>query len=343
MKSQAERERQPPAEPNPGFRGWINATAAVAATYTYFLIFAQFGLLRAMNTALGEDHSHLRGIMAAMGAAGIAGSVIMARIFSARRARGTVAAGFGLAAVAAGAALLVRGPAGFGVVAALTGLGTGMVTVGLAALLKGEAGAGRLGRCIGWGTGLAYALCNLPGVFTAAPGLQAALGAGVALAGLLAVRGFAPVRDEPGVAAVDLRTAAWVAALFVLVAADAAMFLQIQQTAELRTATWSTPAQLGLNAAVHLAAGVAAGFALDRGRFGVLMAGAALALAPAGALIFRGQGGAAPLYAAAVSAYSAGLVFYPAARGRVGLAAWVYAVAGWTGSAAGIIWVGQGR
>jgi len=44
----------------------------------------------------------------------------------------------------------------------------------------------------------------------------------------------------------------------------------------------------------------------------------------------------AGLYAAAVSVYSAALVFYPARSGRPGLAALVFAVAGWTGSALGI-------
>jgi cytochrome c oxidase cbb3-type subunit 2 len=44
----------------------------------------------------------------------------------------------------------------------------------------------------------------------------------------------------------------------------------------------------------------------------------------------------AALYAAGVSVYSAALVFYPARSGRPGLAALVFAVAGWTGSALGI-------
>jgi cytochrome c oxidase cbb3-type subunit 2 len=42
------------------------------------------------------------------------------------------------------------------------------------------------------------------------------------------------------------------------------------------------------------------------------------------------------LYIASVSIYSAALVFYPAQSGRPGLAAMIYAVAGWGGSALGI-------
>ena len=48
------------------------------------------------------------------------------------------------------------------------------------------------------------------------------------------------------------------------------------------------------------------------------------------------------LYIAGVSAYSTALVFYPARSGRPGLAALVYAVAGWGGSALGI-GLAQGR
>ncbi|MNC91199.1 hypothetical protein D3C83_74080 [compost metagenome] len=44
----------------------------------------------------------------------------------------------------------------------------------------------------------------------------------------------------------------------------------------------------------------------------------------------------AAFYAAGVSLYSTALVFYPARSGRPGLAALVFAVAGWIGSALGI-------
>ena len=75
----------------------------------------------------------------------------------------------------------------------------------------------------------------------------------------------------------------------------------------------------------------------DAGRFAAAMLTAAGALAAGGLLVLTGHGAiGSPLYAAAVSVYSAGLVFYPASSGRVKLAALVYAVAGWAGTALGI-------
>lgn len=340
VKFQAERKNRPRDEAVFPVRGLVAATVAVAATYAYFLIFAQFGLLRALMIAPGASDAFVRPVMAAMGVAGIAGSALMAAVFTTRRARNLMTAGFAMAGIAAALSVAVRTPGGFVTVAALTGLGTGMVTVGLAAMLRREAEAPWLGRCVGLGTGLAYALCNVPGIFAAAAKTQAFLGAGAALAGLLATRCFAqPVAEanEPDAKGTTGRTAMGLAGLLALVVADSAMFHHIQHTPELKAATWTTASQLWLNAAVHLAAGVLAGGAFDRGRFVATMLAAAFALAGGGILVFTGHGTlGAPLYAAAVSAYSAGLVFYPAHSGRVGLAALVYAVAGWTGTALGI-------
>jgi hypothetical protein len=321
-------------------RGLVAATIAVAATYAYFLVFAQFGLLRALMTAPGAGDAFVQPVMATMGVAGIAGSVLMAAVFNPRRARNLMTAGFAMAGAAAALSVAVSTPGGFLPVAALTGFGTGMITVGLAAMLRRETGAPWLGRCLGLGTGLAYALCNVPGIFAAAAKTQALLGAAAALTGLLATRCFARSAvetTEPGAHYTRLWMATWVAVLFALVAADSGMFHHIQHTPELKAVTWTEASQLWLNAGSHLAAGMLAGWVFDRGRFGATMLVAALALAGGGMLVFTGHGTmGAPLYAAAVSAYSAGLVFYPARSGRVGLAALVYAVAGWAGTALGI-------
>lgn len=102
-------------------------------------------------------------------------------------------------------------------------------------------------------------------------------------------------------------------------------------------------AQLLLNATAHIAAGVLAGAALDRGRLAGVVATATTLLLAAGGLIAAGRGVfGAPLYAASVSIYSAALVFYPARSGRPGRAALVYAVAGWGGSGLGIM-LAEGR
>ena len=56
----------------------------------------------------------------------------------------------------------------------------------------------------------------------------------------------------------------------------------------------------------------------------------------AGACFHSANAGVAALYSAAVSGYSTVLVFYPARGGRPGLAAVLYAIAGWLGSGLGI-------
>jgi biotin transporter BioY len=90
-----------------------------------------------------------------------------------------------------------------------------------------------------------------------------------------------------------------------------------------------------LNAAVHLGAAVLAGWALDRA-----WRGRAVGLAAGLLWLAAGEHhvpGAGWLYMAAVSGYSVALVDYAARSGRPGLVALVYGVAGWGGSAAGIM------
>lgn len=340
VKFHAERKNLPREEAVFPARSLVAATVAVTATYAYFLIFAQFGLLRALANVTGGGEAFVRPVMATMGVAGIAGSVLMAAVFNARRARVLLAAGFVMAGAAAALSVFVRMPGGFFPVAALTGLGTAAVTVALAAMLRRQTGAKWLGRCIGAGTGLAYALCNVPGIFTATAGTQAMLGVVAALIGCLATQFFASSATEnAATTAIDPTRPVmiWVAGLLALVVADSAMFHHIQLTPALKTATWTAAPQLWGNAAAHLAAGVIAGIVFDAGRFAAAMLTAAGALAAGGLLVLTGHGAiGSPLYAAAVSVYSAGLVFYPASSGRVKLAALVYAVAGWAGTALGI-------
>lgn len=317
---------------------WVAASAAVAATYVYFLIFAQFAFLEMVRTHAAAD---LRLVMGAMGAGGVAGAFIAAIIFSAARQRvmltWTFRAGAVIALLAAGAVTTVP----FVVVAAGVGLALGALTVTLAASLRGATGGSRLGLAIGVGTGLAYALCNLPGVFEASPRAQA-FGAALVVAGA----SFLPwaISWQP----VEARTTGdfsrwgvgrWVIVLLALVGMDSAAFYIVQHTVELRAATWSGPVALLGNALVHLGAALTAGAMLDRGRAGVVAALATGALVAA-CLVLNGVLPAlipaAWAYTAGVSLYSTVLVEYPARSGRPGVAAVVFAVAGWVGSALGI-------
>jgi len=321
-------------------RALATATMAVAAVYAYFLIFAQFGFLHALSAVLGEGHALLRPVMAMMGVAGIAGSVATAKLWREGRGRGWMAMGFVMAGTAAGLAWIARTPSVFFAAAGLTGLGTGIVTVGLAAMLRRETGGKRLGFCLGIGTGLAYALCNLPAVFMATPHVQAAWGIAAACVGLVAVQGFEQRASVPPVRGPDYEPRGitrWTLALFALVTFDSGAFFLIQHTPALKAVSWGGSPQLLVNASAHLVAAVFAGLALDRRRVaGAILSATVLLLAGSG-LIFYGRGPAgAALYAAGVSVYSTVLVFYPARTGRATLAALVYAVAGWVGSALGV-------
>jgi cytochrome c oxidase cbb3-type subunit 2 len=326
----------------PGKKVIISAVTAVMATYVYFLLFAQFGFLQALQLAVGGAAGVMKLVLALMGLAGIAGSVLAAKLFAPTRAKQQLAAGFAVSAAAAGL-LLIGGPLGlyYGV-ALLVGLGTGLVTVTLAGLLRRALGGARLGTSIGLGTGLAYAFCNWPAVFNATPAAQALISLVICGVGALAAAGLE-------LRAVDGRpdgfdysrpgTALWVLVFFTLVCLDSAAFYIIQHTPAIRDETWSGAWRLEVNAGMHLVAAVLAGYALDRRRVGrvVLVAGGLLVMA---CVLMdasrRAFAEGALSYTAGVSVYSAALVFYPARSLRPGLAALVYAVAGWFGSALGI-------
>ena len=327
---------------HPSLRALVVAVSAVAATYFYFLIFAQFGFLKALQVVVGEEGRLLRPIMAVMGGCGIAGSVWVARVFTERRGRGLILTGFGFGGAAAGLALTASSPAWLFVCAALAGAGTGIITVALAAMLRREVGGEKLGLCLGAGTGLAYGLCNLPAFFNAGEDGQAVMGIAACCAGSLAVQGFeqrAPPHRADGFDYRPGGIGGWVAVFFALVWLDSGTFYLIQHTPVLKGGTWGGDAQLYLNAVVHAAAALLAGLMLDRRLLDWTVFTAASFLLVACRLIGMGPGAFATgafFYTMGVSFYSTALVFYPARSGRVGLAALVYAVAGWGGSALGI-------
>lgn len=309
------------------------AVALVAATYGYFLIHAEFAFLELARPVAG-DGTGLRVVMGALGAGGVAGSLLAA---CGRTRLGDWLLGCALAAVAA----LVAprgGVAGLALVGAATGFALGGATVALAAGLREMVGGRGLGLVIGLGMGAAYAACNVPWVFEASPAAQAlaaALAAGVA--SWLARRegaGELSGKMDTGGARRGGATWPWVAVFLALVWMDSAAFYIIQHTEALKEATWRGAWTLWGNAATHLGAAAAAGWALDRGRAGAVAALAALALA--GACAWITSAGAELAYVAGVSLYSTALVFVPARTGRASAAAAIFAVAGWGGSALGI-------
>lgn len=322
--------------------------AAVAATYVYFLIWAQFGLLARMRAA-GLDAGEIRLAMAAMGLAGLAASFAAARLPAGRR---TVAAGLAACAAAALAALAAGSLSAFALAAAVVGAATATTTVALASALPALVGPARRGLAVGAATGLAYLICNLPALFEASPTAQAVVAAVLCLLAAALLR-FGPARrtapeplpfPPPQRSFHGLGWAAVVAAFLALVWLDSAAFAIIQESATLRRLTWAPGNVKLLLGTIHLAAALAAGRAIDRG--GLLrlplFAYGALALAALALDRLAPEFLAGALYAVGVSLYSVALVIAPAARLDPGLAtpgrrsAQLYGVAGWIGSAAGV-------
>lgn len=312
----------------------LRAAAVVAAVYGYFLIFAQFAfveLLRSGGASLMEEKVAL-GAMALTGMAG--------GFFAAWRGASPamVRAALGVAAVSAALAPFAKAMPGALGIAVATGCALGVATVSLAAMLPAWCGV----AWIGVGTGLGYACCNLPVIFTSSPAGQAWVAAGFAVVGVLAVPSAVGWRLPESKKVFPM----WGAlALFTaLVWLDSAAFFIIQHAEDLKTGTWGD-GLLWRNAALHLAVAIAAGLWLARGGARVIPAFAWVILAAAALAVNveSSRGLAGWLYPAGVSLYSAALVAWPGwfsgtrdARQTGWRAAWLFAVAGWFGSANGI-------
>jgi cytochrome c oxidase cbb3-type subunit 2 len=312
----------------------LRASMVVAAVYGYFLIFAQFSLvelLRASGLGLTQEKTTL----GAMAAAGIASGFITAWRGA---SPGMIRIALGAAGVTALAAPFATGLPSVIFVAITTGASLGVATVALAAVLPAWCGV----AWVGVGTGLAYGFCNLPIVFTQSPAVQAWVAAGLALTGLALVpretlwRTWNSNKVFPFWGVLALFTA--------LVWLDSAAFFIIQHSSELKSGTWGD-GLLWRNAAVHFGVAGVAGLGLARGGARilpalawVLLAVAALAVNAESTRDFTGW-----FYPAGVSLYSVALVAWPGwfsgvsgMRAAGWRAAWLFAIAGWIGSANGI-------
>ena len=365
---------------------------AVTATYVSFLLWAQFGFLGLLEARLGDGSGGptgaepVRTVLAAMGIAGLLVSLGTAPLLGALSRRGgrrsdrlagrlAVAVGLTLSAVAPLVGLACRTLSAFVAVAALVGGATAFLTVALAAHLRALLPVRRLGLAVGGATGAAYFLCNLPGVFDAAPAVQATTVAAVCLAAAVVLGAVGPV-DEAGPTIAGRTLPGWlysraglaaaVLSFALLIGLDSAVFAHIQQTPDagggdlggggrtLLQGTVHLLAALGVGALLDLAGGalfapvlVATGALFTVG-FALLGSGGGGGGGGGGLVDWVGAGGA--LYAVGISAYSVALVLYPAGRpDTIGGAddspaalparwrsALVYGLAGWLGSALGV-------
>jgi cytochrome c oxidase cbb3-type subunit 2 len=320
---------------------WVALRAALvtAAIYGYFLIFAQFAFVEIIRSDFakravtgGNAEKIVLGCMAIAGI--IAGFWVAWKSASPTKIRVALL----LSAFSSAASVWAGGMIFSISIAILTGAAIGISTVSLATLIRSWCGL----IWVGVGTGIGYACCNLPFVFSQTPAHQAWIASAFAIIGAACV----PARAE-GIVADPRRVFPFPAVLVLftaLVWLDSAAFFIIQHSLDLRSGTWGD-GLLWRNAAIHLLAAIAAGFWLKHGAAKslpalawILLAAAAIAVNNDASRMMAGW-----LYPAAVSLYSAALVSWPgwfsgvSSERAIGWrAAWIYAVAGWFGSANGI-------
>lgn len=312
----------------------IRATITVASVYGFFLLFAQFAFVELIRGA-GHGVEVEKILLGAMAVAGVAAGFLAAW-------RGVRPAMIRAAMVVAAVSSLVAAFNGMLpillVVALATGAALGMATVSLAALLPVWCGIG----AVALGTGMGYAVCNLPWVFPQSPVHQAWIAAGIAGIGALAVPPVGTWREAKQHSPLAFP---WVVLLFTaLVWMDSAAFFIIQHEGDLKSATWGS-SLLWRNAALHLGFALVAGLLLIRGKTrGVpIAAWVMLAMAALWVNDASTRWSAGWLYPSAVSLYSVALVVWPGwfcgavdSKTASWKAAWLFAVAGWFGSANGI-------
>ena len=145
----------------------IAGIIAVAATYFYFLLFAQFAFLEIVKSKLTFEI--LTPIMAAMGISGILSSFLTGRLIDKDSNWNLVPIGFIICGVGSILSIFVDSLSLMLTNAMIIGIGLGILTVSLASGLVTHFSPKKLGLGVGIGTGSAYFLCNVPSIFTATP------------------------------------------------------------------------------------------------------------------------------------------------------------------------------
>jgi cytochrome c oxidase cbb3-type subunit 2 len=333
-------------QPGQGWRG----ICLVAITYVYFLIFAQFAFLNRL-AALGLADAHLKAVMAAMACGGVLFNLLTPRTKLLAPASTRMQ---GALVLCAAAALLTLSaltlPAAIAV-SFLIGAGLGILTVTLATHLRSWVSTRHPLLDVGLGTGLGYFICNLPALFTASPQTQALTAAGLCIAGVV-VAGQAKLTlavMPSEMAAETSRSTpnfSYVLLCFTgLIWLDSAAFFIIQNTPALKSGTWEGSLHLWVNGGLHLTAALAGAWLLRRRGLSATLSLAVMALLCACLLLLDPHRAllASAFYPVGVSLYSVALVAYPSLlapaasdeeRGK--RAGWIYAIAGWCGSAMGI-------
>jgi cytochrome c oxidase cbb3-type subunit 2 len=325
--------------------GWQGA-CLVAITYVYFLIFAQFAFLKRLAT-LGVAGSHLTAVMASMAAGGILFSLLAPRLNlwpspNLRLRMGLIASG-----AAAFLALLPLTLASSIALSFLIGAALGLLTVTLVTHLRRWTGNRNPLLLVGLGTGAGYFICNLPCFFAASAEVQSATAGVLCLSGIgITLLPTPATTEETTIPSRSTIPFFRVLACFTaLVWLDSGAFFIIQNNPSLKEGTWEGSTHLWANGTLHLLAALASVWLLRRRGLLIVLSASFLALAIACLLLLDPHrvALASIFYPIGVSLYSVALVAYPALlspvtstaeRGRQ--AGWLYAIAGWFGSAMGI-------
>ena len=323
--------------------GW-RGIALIAVVYVYFLIFAQFAFLVRLDE-VGLRGNALKIVMAAMAAGGILLSLLTPRSRAVQEPAKSLRLGLAICAIAAILTVFPLGIAAAAAIGFLIGAGLGITTVTLVTHLHLWTGRGPGIFQVGLGTGLAYLICNVPAVFTATPKVQALWAAGLCLAAIGMPLGHTPGKSAPPDWRAQISFPVALASFAALIWLDSAAFYIIQHTAALKAGTWLGSTHLWINAALHFTAAIIAAVLLQRGRAAMTLALGFSALAFACVLLQKPSLvlSASLFYPVGVSLYSVALVAYPSfltpatsTAERARQAGWIYAIAGWIGSALGI-------
>lgn len=334
-------------------RGDLVGITAIAVTYVYFLLYAQFGFVGYLKIFF-PDPLHTEKCMGAMGAGGLLFSMLAAVLLRRRSPRKIMAIAFAGCAAVALLTLSYHSFPLFLSAAFFIGGFAGLLTVTLAASLRSWIPGPRFGLAVGFGTGIAYFICNIPALFDATPAAQTLFTAMICIPGIWCAL-HAPGSTElgepwtPVLAQENFRGTGFVSIVIMFLALvwlDSTAFATIQLTDTLRVHTWGTPTMKFMLGLFHAVAAVAAGWLIDRKCLRGLLAGSfglfalAFSLLQSDTLASWSSG---PLYAMGISVYSTALVAFPSLHpdqpGLVPLrwrAAILYAVAGWIGSGLGV-------
>jgi mono/diheme cytochrome c family protein len=324
--------------------GW-RGIALIIATYFYFLIFAQFGFLKRLDE-LGISDAHLRAVMAAMAAGGILASLLTPRWLRHVAPGPRLKAALAICAIAAVLTVLPLHLLSCILLAALVGLGLGVLTVTLVTYLPVWIGEEYPLYKIALGTGIAYFLSNIPALFTA-PAHVIALAAASGMVVCIPLTAEVQQAPDPPLQPARQCGLPFLLVLFwftALVWFDSAMFYILQHAPAQQSGAWVDAAHLWRTGCIHLVAALIGAWLLDRRGLPVTLLSTFALFASAAFLLHGAHASALAgwLYPAGISLYSVALVAYPAyllaalPRDRALRAGWVYAVAGWIGSAMGI-------